>query len=271
MNSQSISFIGGGNMAQSLITGLVEAGHDAGHLTASDPIAAQRKAIGGLGATAVEDNQHAITGANVVVLAVKPQVLGAVLKKLAFEPDQLIISICAGVPIASIAGWTSEEQPIVRCMPNIPALLRAGITALHANPQTDPKQREIAEQVLAAVGQTIWVDAEATLDAVTAISGSGPAYFFYLMEAMVRAGEALGLEPEVASQLTIETAYGAARMARETSTPPATLRVNVTSPGGTTERALKVLDEYHTDQHIVDAIKQAAQRAHELAIEFGQS
>lgn len=271
MNSQNISFIGAGNMAQSLINGLIEAGYDAGCLTAADPLATQRSAISNLGANAVEDNQRAIAGAGVVILAVKPQVLGAVLEPLTLERGQLVISICAGVPIASIAGWTSRRQAIVRCMPNTPALLRAGITALHANAETDQNQRETAQQILGAVGRTLWVDEEAALDAVTAISGSGPAYFFYLMEAMVRAGEALGLEPEVATELTIETAYGAARMARETSTPPAILRANVTSPGGTTEKALEVLDGHHTDRHIVDALKQAAQRARELAIEFGRT
>ena len=258
-------------MAQSLISGLTEAGWDPTLITASDPAPAQREAVAALGANATDDNQLAIDSASVIVLAVKPQVLGTILTPLTLQPSQLIISICAGVPIASIAGWTSTEQAIVRCMPNTPALLRAGITALHANRQTGSGQREVAAQVLGAVGHIIWVDDEAALDAVTAVSGSGPAYFFYLMEAMVRAGEALGLEPDVARQLTIETAYGAARMARETQTPPATLRANVTSPGGTTERALEVLDAHDTDRHIVDALEQAAQRAKELAIEFGRS
>ena len=229
MIARKIGFVGGGNMAQSLIGGLVEAGHDAARIAASDPDAHCRAAIEALGANATAHNQQAVEFASVLVLAVKPQVLAGVLAGVAIPPHTLIVSICAGVPVDGIAALTSPEQPIVRCMPNTPALLRAGVTALYANANTGAADRQAAESILNAVGKTLWVDEEAALDAVTAVSGSGPAYFFYLMEAMAEAGRNLGLNPDLAATLIVETAWGAARMARETGTAPAALRSNVTS------------------------------------------
>ena len=256
-------------MAQSLLRGLIEAGHDPQLLTASDPVAACRAAIEAQGVKTAADNQPVVDFADVTVLAVKPQVLAQVLAGLAFPPQSLIVSICAGVPIGGIAGLTSPDQAIVRCMPNTPALLRAGVTALYANANTTAAQRRTAEGILNAVGKSVWVDDETALDAVTAVSGSGPAYFFYLMEAMAEAGEKLGLAPDLAATLTVETAWGAARMARETGTPPATLRRNVTSPGGTTESALNALNEHDVRRHIVEALGRAGRRSRELAEGFG--
>ncbi|MDA1073203.1 MAG: pyrroline-5-carboxylate reductase [Proteobacteria bacterium] len=271
MNPPTICFIGAGNMASSLIRGLLADQHPPSGLRAADPVPAQREALAALGVTVSEDNTLMVRGADVVVAAVKPQVLGQVLTALPdLQPNQLIISICAGVPIASIESWCPAGQPVVRCMPNTPALLRAGITALIANAAVDARAREVADRILKAAGKTVWVADETQIDAVTAVSGSGPAYFFYVMEAMIKAGVDLGLTHELARELTIETAYGAALMAREGDTQPATLRVNVTSPGGTTERALNTLAAADVARHIEDAVRNAALRAQELAREFGQ-
>lgn len=257
-------------MAQSLIGGLVEAGHQPARLSASDPVEGCRVAIEALGARATADNQEAVDRAGVVVLAVKPQVLSGALAGLAIPADRLLVSICAGVPVDGIAELTSPDQPIVRCMPNTPALLRAGVTALYANANAGDAHRRTAEAILGAVGKTLWVAEESALDAVTAVSGSGPAYFFYLMEAMAEAGRKLGLTPELAKALTVETAWGAARMARETDASPATLRQNVTSPGGTTEAAIDTLNENGVSGHFVRALGRASRRSRELAEGFAR-
>jgi len=271
LNDATIAFVGAGNMAKSLISGLLAAGCDPAHIRASDPVAEQRDAIAALGIAAGSDNAAAIAGADVIVLAVKPQVLGKVVEALALTPAQLVVSIAAGVPIASLERWTATTQPIVRCMPNTPALVGAGVTALYANPAVSAPDRRRAEAILGAAGRTLWVESEALLDAVTAVSGSGPAYFFYLMEAMIDAGVALGLPPAIAKELTLETAYGAALMARAPqAADPATLRRNVTSPGGTTQRALEILDKADMHSTVVDALTGAATRATELAREFGR-
>lgn len=268
MSTPEIGFIGGGNMAQSLIRGLVDAGRGPAHIKASDPDARCRAAIESLGATATCDNQSAVDCADVVVLAVKPQVLATVLGGISIPGDTLVVSICAGVPSAGIAALTSSDHAIVRCMPNTPALLRAGITALFANANTSDGQRQVAESILGAVGKTLWVDEETDLDIVTAVSGSGPAYFFYLMEAMTQAGQQMGLPPDVAAALTVETAWGAARMARETDAAPEILRRNVTSPRGTTEAAITELNAHEVGRHIVTALGRARRRSQELAEEF---
>jgi pyrroline-5-carboxylate reductase len=266
-----ICFIGAGNMASSLISGLLNSGFEATSIRAADPATTQLKALAERGVVTTSDNAHAIAGAEVVVLAVKPQVLGAVAQLLPLTAEQLVVSIAAGVPLASLQGWTTPTQPIVRCMPNTPALVGAGITALFANDNVTPSQRQQAETLLGAAGKTLWVASEDLLDAVTAVSGSGPAYFFYLMEAMIEAGQALGLDTNTAISLTIETAYGAARMARDGDTPPGALRANVTSPGGTTQRALSILDAADCQGIIRAALHGAAQRSAELAKEFGSN
>jgi pyrroline-5-carboxylate reductase len=271
MSEDTIAFIGGGNMARSLISGLLNAGAEPGNIAVSDPVPMQRELLGELGVRVCADNAEALTGARVVVLAVKPQVLGEVLMNLPVTPDQLLVSIAAGVPIAAMTAWTRADQPIVRCMPNTPALLGAGVTALYASATVDDAGRALAEQILAAAGRTLWVDEEEKLDAVTAVSGSGPAYFFYLMEAMIEAGIEQGLDAETATVLTLETAYGAALMARERTDTPAVLRANVTSPGGTTAAALDALDAADSAATIRSALAAAGERARTLAEEFGQS
>ncbi|HEY5646040.1 MAG TPA: pyrroline-5-carboxylate reductase [Pseudomonadales bacterium] len=272
MTSDTIAFIGGGNMARSLISGLLGAGTDPERIVASDPLPAQRELLTELGIRSTDDNVAAASGAGTIVLAVKPQMLGAVLKALPdIGPTQLLVSIAAGVPIGAITAWTRPDQPVVRCMPNTPALLGAGITALYANAAVDEAGIRRAEDILSAAGRTLWVDEEAKLDAVTAVSGSGPAYFFYLMEAMIEAGIAQGLDAETATVLTLETAYGAALMARERTSSPAALRANVTSPGGTTAAAIAALEAAGAGATIRAALNAARDRAQALAREFGQS
>ena len=271
MSDNTIAFIGGGNMARSLISGLLNGGTSADQIAVSDPMPAQRELLAELGVRVSEDNGEALNGAAVVVLAVKPQMLGQVLQALPLEPSQLLVSIAAGVPIAAMRAWTHAEQPIVRCMPNTPALLGAGITALFASEAVDEAARNQAETILSAAGRTLWVDEEEKLDAVTAVSGSGPAYFFYLMESMVEAGVEQGLDAETATVLTLETAYGAALMARERTNSPAELRANVTSPGGTTAAAIAALDEANAGATIRGALAAAGARSKTLAEEFGNS
>ena len=268
MNNQ-ISFIGAGNMASSLINGLLNDGFAPSSICAADPAATALKALAEKGVATTTDNAQATATAEIIVLAVKPQILGSVAQQLPVKPSQLVVSIAAGVPLASLQAWMTTSQPIVRCMPNTPALLGAGITGLFASDNVSEEQRDQAERLLSAVGKTLWVPAESQHDAVTAVSGSGPAYFFYVMEAMIKAGEALGLDPTTAATLTVETAYGAARMARESNQTPAELRGNVTSPGGTTERALSILDTADCQGIINAALTGAAERSAELAKEFG--
>ncbi|MEM8766422.1 MAG: pyrroline-5-carboxylate reductase [Pseudomonadota bacterium] len=269
--TETIAFIGGGNMARSLISGLIGAGTDPERIMVSDPVAEQRALLLELGIQVTDKNDEAVAQAgSMVVLAVKPQVLGDVLKSLeALSPEQLLVSIAAGVPVAAMQAWTSVSQPIVRCMPNTPALLGAGMTALFASEAVSDRDRGRAEAVLETAGRTLWVNEESKLDAVTAVSGSGPAYFFYLMEAMIDSGISQGLDAETATVLTLETAYGAALMARERSATPAVLRSNVTSPGGTTAAALAVLEAHDTAAIVRRALDGARDRSQALAVEFG--
>lgn len=270
MKDISIAFVGAGNMARSLIRGLLASGLPPDRLRAADPDPGQRERLAELGLATFADNAEAIGGCDAVVLAVKPQVMAAVLRPLPLTARQLVISIAAGLPLSALEAWTPAGTPIVRCMPNTPALLSAGVTGLFANPTVTPAQKDAAERILSAAGKTLWLPEEAALDAVTAVSGSGPAYFFYLMEAMIDAGEALGLDRDTAVTLTLETAYGAALMAREGSDPPAVLRANVTSPGGTTEHALSILDAAGARDIVRQAVAGAAARARELAEELGR-
>ena len=271
MNDSIIAFVGAGNMARSLARGLIGAGTAAEAIRAADPDPAQRARFTELGAATFERNDAAVAGASAVVLAVKPQLLCGVLEALAIERGQIVISIAAGVPLSALSARTPPDTPIVRCMPNTPALLGAGITGMFANAAATAAHRQLADAILSAAGRTLWLDDEAALDAVTAVSGSGPAYFFYLMDALIDAGESLGLDRATAVTLTLETAYGAARMAREGVDSPAQLRAAVTSPGGTTERALSILDAAGARDVLQRAVAGAAARARELAEEFGRS
>lgn len=272
MSKTRIAFIGAGNMAASLIGGLRAQGLDASQIRASDPGAETRSRIQAEhGIEAFEDNAQAIDGADVIVLAVKPQVMKTVCQALQpnLQDGQLIVSIAAGITCASLQSWVGA-RPVVRCMPNTPALLRQGVSGLYATAEVSGEQRQQAEQLLSAVGTALWLEQEQQLDAVTAVSGSGPAYFFLLIEAMTAAGEKLGLPRETASQLTLQTALGAARMAVASDVDAAELRRRVTSPAGTTEAAIKSFQASGFEAIVEQALQAAATRSAELAEQLGK-
>jgi pyrroline-5-carboxylate reductase len=265
----AIAFIGGGNMARSLVGGLLARGRERGNLRVSEPSADLRAAFAAdFGVAVHAENELAATGAGLWVLAVKPQVLRTVcehLAALAQRERPLVVSIAAGITSAQIARWLGGGIAVVRCMPNTPALLGAGATGLYANAETSHTQREQAQSLLAATGITVWIDEEAQMDAVTALSGSGPAYVFLLAEAMETAGIAQGLPAEAARALALQTIFGAARMLAESGETAATLRQRVTSPNGTTQAAL---DSFEADgfRSVVDrAIAAATRRGRELS------
>ena len=273
MTTHSIGFIGGGNMARSLIGGLINSGQDAAAILVSDPVAGALEALQQeFGLTPAADNQAVLDTCDTVVLAVKPQVLRQVCLELdiSARPHVLFISIAAGVRTTAIQKWLGEDCAVVRAMPNTPALVQSGASALFATPAVSETQHDTAESILRAVGVVLWVELEDELDAVTALSGSGPAYFFLVMEAMEEAGRRLGLDTEVARLLTLETAFGAAKLALELGEPAADLRRKVTSPGGTTEAALAVLEQGDLRGLFERALDAAHRRARELADELGQ-
>lgn len=265
----TITFIGAGNMARSLIVGLLQDKAQVA-LRVADPDQHQLDAIRQHWpeVMATTNNLEAIQGADVVVLAVKPQIMREVAQDLAAQVQRshpLIVSVAAGIRESALNGWLGGNLPLVRCMPNTPALVQAGATGLYANANVSEAQRSLAESILRAVGITLWFDEEDKLDAVTAVSGSGPAYFFLVMEAMQAAAEKLGIEAEDAKLLVIQTALGAARLALESGEQPAELRRKVTSKGGTTEAALKVLNEGGLPALFEQALAAAANRSRELA------
>lgn len=274
MATRTITFIGGGNMASSLIGGLIADGTPAETLWVSDPDEERLRTLSEhFGVHTTRDNHDAATRADTVVFAVKPQRMSEVVAEVAGELKRrgpLVVSIAAGVREPDIRRWLGYDAAIVRVMPNTPALLRTGASGLYANAKVSPAQRNRAESVLRAVGVTVWLEEEALMDAVTALSGSGPAYFFLLMELMEKAGHELGLPRETARLLTLQTAMGAAKMALESADDPATLRERVTSPGGTTERALQSMLDGGLERLIADALRAAYERATELGDVLGQ-
>ncbi len=266
---QRIGFIGGGNMTRSIIGGLITNEISPNLIKISDPDPGQRdRLVAQFGITATQENREVAEDADVVVLAVKPQVLRRAtgpIGDLVRDRNLLVISIAAGVRIEDISSWLGGHTAIVRVMPNTPALVGSGASALFAPPSITEAQRDTAESILRAVGITVWLTNEDQIDTVTALSGSGPAYFFYLMEAMEATACKLGLTPKMARLLTLETAIGAARLALESSEDLSSLRKRVTSPGGTTERAIEIFDQAETDKTIERAISSAAVRSRELA------
>lgn len=274
MSEQRISFIGGGNMARSLIGGLIADGRDPNSIWVTDinpqPLEQLR---GRLGVNIVASNTAAVEQAEIVILAIKPQAMHNVALEIrdsvqARKP--LIISIAAGIREQDLSQWLGGNLAIVRTMPNTPALVQAGATALYANAQVNTQQRNAAETIMRAVGMSLWLDDEPLMDVVTALSGSGPAYFFLVMEAMEAAATRLGLPAETARLLTQQTAFGAAKMALETPEDVATLRLRVTSPGGTTEQAIKVFENGGLRGLIDKAVEAATHRSAELASYFAQ-
>jgi pyrroline-5-carboxylate reductase len=273
MTDSTLAFIGGGNMAGSLIGGLITDGWDPGQIRVADPDAGRTRHLAErFSVSTSADNNAVIEGADAVILAVKPQQLHGVATLIApaiHRQQPVVISIAAGIRETSLRDWLGQGTAIVRCMPNTPAMVQSGATALYANARVSEAQRSLAESVLRAVGLALWVDDEDQMDAVTALSGSGPAYFFLFMEALQAAGTRLGLEPDTARLLALQTAFGAAKMALESREDAATLRRRVTSPGGTTERAIEVFRQEGLEGTVLKALQAAAGRSRELALELG--
>lgn len=273
MDTPHIAFIGAGNMASSIVGGLVQSGHPAHKISAADPFPASLEKLGDIAPVRLcADNAAAAAEADVVILAVKPQVMAEATNSIARAVRArraLVISIAAGVTIANMQARLGPEAAIVRCMPNTPALLGCGASALFGNSRVSPAQRDYAEAILGAVGITCWVPDEHSLDAITALSGSGPAYFFLFMEAMIDAACELGLDRETATAMTLQTGLGAARMALENDVDLVELRRRVTSPGGTTERAVTSFEDNGLRGVVAKALQAAADRAAEMAREMG--
>ncbi|VAX09186.1 Pyrroline-5-carboxylate reductase [hydrothermal vent metagenome] len=276
MNKLNIGFIGAGNMTRSLIGGLIASDFPASSIHTSAPDIEHLQVLADNFAIQTSaNNQDIVEHCDVIVFAVKPQILKSVCQQLKPRPDGLYLSIAAGIPTTSIANWlgqstSGEPLAIIRAMPNTPALLQSGATALFANAHTRESQRESAEAIMRAVGLALWVEEEAQMDAVTALSGSGPAYYFLFMEAMINAAQEMGLNEKTAHLLTVQTAFGASKMALEIDKQPATLRQNVTSPGGTTERAIQTFQQGGFEKLVNEALTSAQTRAHELAEELGK-
>ena len=262
-------------MAASLISGLISHKYAPNKITVTDPDAIKLEQLKQQYCINTEnDNLTAVADADIIVLAVKPQVLNnvcAAIKDSAQKNKPLFISIAAGIRSTDIDRWLGGNQSLVRCMPNTPALIQAGATGLFANAKTSREQKTQAEHILSAAGITLWVDSETQLDAVTAVSGSGPAYFFLFLEAMQDAGTKLGLDENTAAMLAKQTALGAARMAIEGADSPATLREKVTSKGGTTAAAIASFENNNFSQIIEQALTAAHDRAIELADELGKN
>lgn len=274
MKPHTIAFIGAGNMARSLIGGLIADGYDPGRIIAADPDQKRLQHLQvdfGIGTNA--HNAAAAEAADIVVIAVKPQTVERVAAEIASGPGvahKLVISIAAGIRIDALERWLGQQAALVRAMPNTPALVQSAATVLYANARVTTAQRDTAESILRAVGLALWIEQEDLMDAVTALSGSGPAYFFLVMEALEQAGRKLGLPAETARLLTLQTAFGAAKMALESEVESSTLRTQVTSPGGTTERAIGVLQEGGLEDLFERALAAARKRSVELSELLGE-
>jgi pyrroline-5-carboxylate reductase len=267
-----IAFVGGGNMARSLIGGLLKTGVAAGDITVAEPNAESRQSLSReFGVTCHAENAAAVAHADVILLAVKPQIMPAIraeLHDILQRNQPLLISIAAGVRLDQLERWFGSELPIVRCMPNTPSLIGAGATGLCANSRVSAAQKDQAQHILDAAGITRWVDDEALMDTVTAISGSAPAYFFALVEALEDAAAAQGLPRETARALAAQTCLGAGRMLVESGEAPGALRQRVTSPNGTTQAALESFQADGLAEITARAVAAATQRGIELAAEL---
>lgn len=264
-----IQFIGGGNMAAALIAGLLRAGHPARQIVVIEPVAARRDWLAAqFGVQAFEQARGALQGS--IVLAVKPQQVSSVLAALRFAPDSVLVSIAAGIPVAVLAAAVPAHCAVVRTMPNTPALVGAGITALFAPTGTPAPARQRAEAILMAAGRCLWVEDESQIDAVTAISGSGPAYYFLLTEALADAGVALGLSPTTAAALAHATLTGSGQLAASRSESMADLRAQVTSKGGTTEAAITYFEAAGLRSVVLTAAQHAEARSRALGAVLSQ-
>lgn len=265
-----IAFLGGGNMASALIGGLIAKGAEPRSIAVVEVSAGARERLGARFPVHIATAPDAaLQRSDVLVIAVKPQDAKAALASVSVH-KQLVISIAAGLTLETLSRWMGAHRRIVRCMPNTPALIGAGIAGLYALPEVSAEERKTAQTILAAVGETVWVPEERLLDPVTAISASGPAYVFWFIEQLAAVGTKLGLTEEVAKELALHTVLGAAKLAVSSNESPATLRKNVTSKGGTTEAALKVFDEEKLAERFARAVAAASERATELGEELGK-
>ena len=273
MGNQKIGFIGGGNMARSLIGGLVSDGYPASNIIVSDLDADKLTELSDkFGIANTQDSGELAANVDILVMAVKPQHIKVVcegIKPAVQTKSPVIVSIAAGIRVSALARWLGNALAVVRCMPNTPALVKTGATGLYANEHVSDDQKDAVESLLRAVGITVWVSGEDKLDTVTALSGSGPAYFFLMMEALEAAAIEAGLDQKTAQLLTQETALGAAKMALESSESAGVLRQRVTSPGGTTERAISIMQERDLATIYKEAVLAAKQRSVELSDELG--
>lgn len=270
--TMKITFLGGGNMAAALIGGLVDKGFAAGGIQVVDLQSAHLAQLAArFGVRGTQTMDEAALACDVLVLAVKPQQMKAALAPLAGRlGNQLVVSIAAGLRLADLGRWLGGHRRLVRCMPNTPALIGAGITGLFADPSVDADGRAAAERILAAVGSTVWIGDEAQMDGITAVSGSGPAYVFHFIEALEAAARAQGFDEPTARRLALDTVLGAARLAAASDEPPAVLRERVTSKGGTTEAALASLAAAGWHDALVAAVAAAAARGQELGDQLGK-
>ncbi len=263
-----IAFIGGGNMASCIIGGMLANGFEAAQISVGNPGQEKRDSLQQrYGIATSADNHSAVAGAEIVVLAVKPQVMGTVAEDLArsIAADALIVSVAAGIQLADLQRWLGARRPIVRAMPNTPSMVRSGAAGLFANEFVSDRQKQSIEAIFSAVGICCWVETEALIDAVIAVSGSGPAYFFLIMETMQRIAQELGLPEQTARDLTIQTALGAAQMASTSDLDAAQLRQQVTSPGGTTAAAIATFQALDIEESFRQAMQAAVDRAREMA------
>ena len=267
--SPVVAFIGGGNMARSLIGGMITRGADPARVRVAEPVEALRDALkADFDVPCFATASEAVEGASVWLLAVKPQVMRTVcgeLTAVAQDTQPVAISVAAGITSTQLSGWLGGDIAVVRAMPNTPALLGAGITGLFANDRADATQRKQAANLLDAVGPTVWIDDEVQMDAVTAVSGSGPAYVFLLAEAMQDAGVKQGLPADTARQLASQTLLGAAKMLTELDEPADVLRKKVTSPGGTTQAAIETFEAGGLRELVDRAVTAATERGRELS------
>ena len=264
-----IGFVGAGNMAQAIIGGLLNTGTSADEISIYEPSQAlAERLVASQGIRAAVSNVELFEQCDVIVLAVKPQVMKSALESVRgarLKENAFVLSIAAGIPIASIQDWLGADHPVVRVMPNTPVLVGAGVSGLYASDQTRNDQREAAESILRAVGSVVWLESEALIDSVAAGSGCGPASFFYFIEALEQAALENGLSAEQARLLSLETAFGASKLALESSVSAAELRTRVTSPGGMTEAALKVFDAQALSDTVKAAVRASVLRGRELA------
>lgn len=267
----SIAFIGGGNMASCIIGGMIANGFSAQDIIVSEPGEQSRLRLEDTyGLTTLTDNQAAAKQADLIVLAVKPQIMQSVAIDLApaLGANSVVVSIAAGIPLRALQTWLGADTAIVRAMPNTPAMLLEGATGLFANQHVDPAKRDLVTTIFQAIGYACWVETEAQIDAVIAVSGSGPAYFFRIIEIMQKVGQELGLPEQIARELSLQTALGSARMATESGTGAGQLREQVTSPGGTTQAALNTFEQLGLEATFREAMRSALNRAEEMAIDF---